>query len=231
MKFLNKYIFFARYIPGLISLFPVTLIYFFLTKQYNNFELSEYFESTTFLLGISATFILTFFVSMVVREFGSTLEGKIFNNRLGFPTNYLLLYQNDKWPKQIKEKYSSKVYNDFGLRLLNEYEENANIEEAFKVLNQASRLVSTKYQQQEQIRDANISYGFSRNVSGGLLLSIPSSIVGIVTGLLLKENSLLLWSSFSAICFITVSIFYKQWIIRNAEKYAEKLISVYLADN
>jgi len=88
MKYLNRYTFFARYIPGLISIFPLTLLYFFLTKRYNDFELKEYFESVTFLLGISATFILTFFVSMIIGEFGSFLENKYFNNRLGFPTNY-----------------------------------------------------------------------------------------------------------------------------------------------
>jgi Flp pilus assembly protein TadB len=168
---------------------------------------------------------------MIVREFGSTLERKYFKNRLGFPTNYLMLYQNDKLPNQSKDKYGDKIKNDFELRRLNEYEEGNNIGEALKILSQASRLISTKYQQQEQVKDASIAYGFSRNVSGGLLLSIPSSIAGIITGLLLKEYSLLLWSSVVAVIFITLFIFHKQWIIRNAEKYAEKLISVYLSDN
>lgn len=231
MKFLNRYIFFARFIPGLISMLPLTLLYFFFTKKYSNFELTEYLESATFLLGISATFVLTFFVSMIVREFGSTLERKYFKNRLGFPTNYLMLYQNDKLPNQSKDKYGDKIKNDFELRRLNEIEERNNIDEALKILSQASRLISTKYQQHEQVKDASIAYGFSRNVSGGLLLSIPSSIAGLITGLLQQEHSLLLWSAIAAIIFLVIFVFHKQWIIRNAEKYAEKLISVYLAEN
>src|ERR1035437_8093296 len=231
MKYLNRYTFFARYIPGLISIFPLTVIYFFITKKYSDFKLNEYFESVTFLLGISATFVLSFFVSMIIREFGSFLEKKYFNNRLGFPTNYLMLYQNDKLPYQSKERYGDKINKDFGLRRLNESQERNNVDEAIKILSQASRMVSTKYQQNEQVKDANIAYGFSRNVSGGLLLSIPSSIAGIIVGFILKENSLVLWSSVAAIIFIFLAFFHKQWIIGNAEKYAEKIIAVYLSDN
>jgi hypothetical protein len=230
MKYLNRYTFFARYIPGLITIFPLTLLYFFLTKKYNDFELKEYFESVTFLLGISATFILTFFMSMVVREFGSFLEKKYFNNRRGFPTNYLMLYQNEELPDQTKVRYGDKINIDFDLKRLNEQEEKNNIDEAIKILNQASRIVSTKYQQNEQVKDANIAYGFSRNVSGGLLLSIPTSIAGIIVGSVLKENSLIFWSSVSSLIFVVLACFHKQWIVGSAEKYAEKLISVYLSD-
>lgn len=231
MKILSKYLFFARYIPGLISILPLTLLYFFLTKKYSSFELTEYLESTTFILGISAIFILTFFVSMIVREFGTSLEQKYFKNELGFPTNYLMLYQNDKLPQQTKSKYGSKIYFDFGLQRLTEDEESVNLKEALKVLSQASRQISTRYQQHEQVKDANIAYGFSRNVSGGLLLSIPTAIGGISAGYFLDEYSLLLWSGIAAGIFIGMAIFHKRWILRNAEKYAEKLFAVYLSDN
>ncbi len=230
MRFLNRYLFFARYIPGLISILPITLLYFFLTKKYSSFELKEYLESATFLLGISATFVLTFFISMVIREFGTTLERKYFKNKLGFPTNYLMLYQNDKLPQQTKNMYGSKIHNDFGLQRLNEYEESSNVDEALKILSQASRQISTRYQQHEQVKDANVAYGFSRNVCGGLLISLPAAISGVVTGLIVKEYSLLMWSAVATFIFIIIAIYQKQWILRNAEKYAEKLFSVYLSD-
>jgi hypothetical protein len=230
MKYLNRYTFFARYLPGLISIFPLTLIYFFVTKTHTDFELKEYFESITFILGISATFVLTFFISMITREFGTFLEKKYFNDRSNFPTNYLMLYQNNKLPFQSKEKYGEKIQSDFGLKRLNEFEEKGNIDEAIKILAQASRVLSTRYQQNEQVKDANIAYGFSRNISGGLFLSLPASITGIIIGLLLKENSLILWSIVSTIIFLSIAFFHKGWIKQNAEKYAEKLFSVYLLD-
>lgn len=231
MKYLNRYTFFARYLPGLISIFPLTLIYFFVTKTHSDYELKEYFESTTFILGISGTFVLTFFISMITREFGTFLEKKYFTNRNGFPTNYLMLYQNDKLPQQSKKKYGEKLQQDFGLRRFDEFEEINNNDEAIKVLTQASRLLSTKYQQNEQLKDANIAYGFARNVSGGLFISLPASIAGIITGIVMKENSLLLWAIVSAITFLLVAAFHKKWIRQNSEKYAEKLFSVYLLDN
>lgn len=231
MKYSNRYTFFARYLPGLISIFPLTLIYFFATKTHSDYQLKEYFESTTFILGIPGTFVLTFFISMIIREFGTFLEMKYFKNRNGFPTNYLMLYQNDKLPLQSKKQYGEKLQQDFGIRRLDEFEETNNNDEAIKVLTQASRLLSTKYQQNEQLKDANIAYGFARNVSGGLFISLPASIAGIITGIVMKENSLLLWAAVSAVTFLFLAAFHKKWIRQNAEKYAEKLFSVYSLDN
>lgn len=230
MKYLNRYTFFARYIPGLISALPLTLLYFFVTKRFNDYELKEYFESVTFILGISATFILTFFISMITRELGSFLEKKYFITNQGFPTNYLMLYQNNNLPNQSKDRYGEKLYTDFGIKRLNAIDENNNIDEAIKILSQASRMVSTKYQQNEQVKDANIAYGFARNLSGGLFISIPASITAIIVGFFLNDDALILWSSVAAIIFIILSFFHKQWIISNAEKYGEKLITVYLSD-
>lgn len=230
MKYLNRYTFFARYLPALISIFPLTLMYFFVTKTHSEYKLKEYFETTTFILGISGTFVLTFFASMITREFGTLLEKKYFNDRSSFPTTYLMLYQNNKLPYQSKEKYGEKIQSDFGLKRLNEFEENSNIDEAIKILAQASRVLSTRYQQNEQVKDANIAYGFSRNVSGGLFLSLPASIAGVIIGLVLKENSLILWATVSTTIFLLIAFFHKRWIKQNAEKYAEKLFSVYILD-
>lgn len=230
MKFLNRYTFFARYMPGLISILPVTFIYFFLTKRYSDYELKEYVETVSFFLGISGTLLLTFFIAMVVREFGSVMEKRYFANRSDFPTNYLMLYQNTKMPKQIKDKYRRKILTDFDVSLANESEEIVNEAEAIKLLGQASRLLATRYQQQSQVKDANIAYGFARNVSGGLLLSVPTSVIGLAMGIVLKENALLLWSSVLLFVFVMLLVFHKSWIKSNAEKYAEKLFSVYLSD-
>lgn len=230
MKYLNKYIFFARYIPGLISISPLTLLYFFLTKEFNDYEIKEYFESMHFILGISGTFVLTFFISMVVREFGSFLESKYFNKRLGVPSNYLMLFQNNKLPDQVKIKFRNRISKDFNLELHSKIEEVRNTDESLKLLAQASKILSTKYQQDIQIKEANISYGFARNVSGGLFLSLPSLIVSLAAGIILNSPVLILLSLIYGAVFILIAIFHKQWITRNAEKYAEKLYSIYFAD-
>ena len=83
-------------------------------------------------------------------------------------------------------------------------------DEAVKVLTQACRLLSAKYQQNEQIKDANIAYGFARNVSGGLFISLPASIAGIITGIVMKGDSFLLWDTESAITFLLVADFHKK---------------------
>lgn len=230
MKNINKYVLFARYIPAAITILPITVIYFFITRNNSELDLMSYLESFTFLLGISMSFIISYFTSSVVREFGDFLENKYFEKKLTLPTNYLMLYENDRLPLQTKKKYSKKILNDFGIKTLKEQEEILNKTEALKILQQAAKILSTKYQQNQQIQDANISYGFSRNLSGGLFISLPISLLGILIGIIYKENTLILWSSTLSFVYSLIALFHKKWMVNNAEKYAEKMFAVYLID-
>jgi len=140
MKLVNKYIFFARYLPGLITLLPASLIYFFVTKEYAQYELTEYILSIPFFCGVSATFIITYFVSMVTRELGSSLERRYFHKNVGFPSTYNLLWSGTKLSQQEKRLYSEMIKAEFGLNLLNEQQEASDRHEAIKLLIQAPPL-------------------------------------------------------------------------------------------
>lgn len=227
MKLFNRYIFFARYLPGLITLLPASLIYFYITKEYAKYKLSDYMLSVPFFCGVSATFIITYFVSMVTREFGSLLEARYFHKRMGFPSTYNLLWSGTKLSRQDKQRYAEKIKREFQLSLFDEHQEASDRDEAIRLLNQASRLLSTKYQQNAQVKEANIAYGFARNVSGGALISLPLSIIGIILGAILPVPALTLWSSFLSALSLIIIMFHKPWIILNAEKYSEKILSVY----
>lgn len=230
MMKVNRYTLYARYFPGLISIIPLTLIYFFLTARYTEYGLEDYVKNTAFLFGVSGTLVLTYFISMVVRELGCYLERKYYISKQGFPTTYLMLYSNERLPKQTKALYGKRISNDFRITRLTAAEEVSDPKEAVRTLNQASKFLSTKYQQHEQVRDANIAYGFSRNTSGGLFLSIPSSIAGIIFGWQLHEKSLMLWSAACLLIFLMLALFHKTWIRVNSEKYAEKVFAVYLGE-
>ncbi len=228
MKYLNKYLILARYIPALITLTPISLIYFFITKEESDYSLNEYLKSFSFIIGLSGSFVFTFFMSMVVRELGYYLEKRYFKYKMGFPSTYLMLYSDTKLPNQMKNLYGRRVYSDFGLTRLNEIEERNNQPEALRILSQASRMLSTRYQQNEQVKDANIAYGFCRNLSGGLFISIPAAVAGICVGAYVHLQPLILWSAVCTGIYILIAIFHKGWIVNNSEKYAEKLFSVYL---
>lgn len=230
MKLFNKYIFLARYLPALITLFPASIIYFFVTKVHSQYGLTEYLLSIQFFYGISATFIITYFVSMIIRELGSLLETRYFHRKQGFPSTYNLLWSGTKLSHQDKYKYREKIKSDFEINLFNEQQETYNTTEAIKLLNQATRLLSTKYQQHPQVGEANISYGFARNMSGGALIALPISIAGIIVGFTIHIPALTFWSFCFCIIFLLIALFHKHWIIRNAEKYSEKILAVYFMD-
>lgn len=226
----NRYTLYARYFPALISIIPLTLIYFFLTPRYTEYGLEEYIKSTAFLFGVSGTFVLTYFISMVVRELGCYLERLYYQSKQGFPTTYLMLYGNERLPRQTKALYGQRISNDFRITRPTPKEEDKDPVEAVRILTQASKCLSSRYQQHEQVKDANIAYGFSRNASGGLFISVPSSIVGIVLGWQLQEHSLLVWSTVCFGIYALLALFHKTWIRVNSEKYAEKVFSIYLGE-
>jgi hypothetical protein len=230
IKLYNKYTFFARYIPALLSVLPITLVYFFLTKRFSSYDLKEYLQSMAFFLGVGLTFLLSYFLSMIVRELGSFLEKKYFKNRMEFPTNTMMLYEDDRLPKATKDAYGKKIIADFKINRLSETKEKNDRFEALKTLHQASRFVCAKYQQHSQVKDANIAYGFVRNLSGGLFISLPASVAGIVTGIILNDRSLLLWSCVSIMIFGLLLLFHRKLIKENAEKFAYKILTVYLSD-
>ncbi len=227
---LNRYTLFASYLPGLINFIPFTLIYFFGTLKYSDYSISDYVVSLSFIMGFSMTFIMTYFFSIMTKGLGTQLENRYFKNKNGFPTSYLMSFNNNLLPTQTKINYRKKIKIDYKLNLLNSDEEKNEPLEARGILNQASKLLSTKYQQNNQVKDANINYGFVRNLSGGLFISIPFSIASIFFGYFLNDNRLLFWSSVLTLVYILIAIFHKKWLIINAEKYAEKLFSIYFLD-
>lgn len=226
----NKYTFYARFLPALISTIPLTFIYFFLTKKFGSYNLNEYIYSFSFIIGASSILILTFLVSMIVRELGNILEKRYFRNRLELPTNTIMLYQDDRLPKKSKDLYGQKIKADFKLIRYGETKEKINRIEALKILHQASRLICAKYHQHTQVKDANISYGFIRNLSGGLFISIPFSLIGFAIGSILNQKELIIWSAISAVFFGIILLFHKKWLKENAEKFAFKIITVYLSE-
>lgn len=229
MKGINKYILFARLLPAFITVMPATLVYFFLTLKYSNYSISEYLQSQTFIVGVSATFALSYLISMVVRELGAFLERRYFMDKLGFPTTYLMLREDNRIPDQTKRAFRDRVLADYQLDLSRAIQGQGRPNEAIGLLTQASRILSTKYQQHQQVKDANIAYGFSRNVSGGLFISLPCAIVGILVGLWLHIPQLTFWSACATLILAPIAAFHKKWIINNAERYAHKLIAVYLS--
>lgn len=228
MKF-NKYKFFAIYFPSIISALPLVLLIF-------NFENSEtikkfggFIMSIKHIFGVLGTTVLIFLLSSVIRELGRFIEKIHYKNKLFFPSNTLMLYHDNSFSEQMKLSYRAKLSTDYNYIFPTMEEELNNPQKSLILLNEASKLLATEFQADEQIIEANISYGFVRNIIGGLFISIPSAFSCLIIGLYTRNMFLIQISSVLVCIYCLILLFNKLWLNNNSRRYAEKLFSKYLA--
>lgn len=228
MKY-NKYKIYAIYFPSIISTLPLVLLIF-------HFENSEVVKSINGLLisfkhifGVLGSAVLIFLLSSVIREFGRYVEKVHYKSKLNFPSNTLMLYQNSSISEQLKLLYRTKLNTDYGYNFPSKDEESSNPQKSLMILNEASKMLATEFQSDEQILEANISYGFVRNLIGGLFISIPSALLSFSIGLYSKNLFLTQASLVLVSVFVIILLCNKLWLNNNSKRYAEKLFSKYLA--
>ncbi len=180
-----------------------------------------------FIGGISISIVFIYAYSQIIRLISKFFERKYFLNRDGFPTTYLMLYNNKVFSDKYKDKFRHKVKEYFNFDLLNKKKEYENIEEAKKRLNETTKQIILLIKDGQLVKLHNIWYGFFRNLIGGIPIAIFACLVNITFGFFYSTDLII----FSAVMLIPYSIimgFHKALLIRNAEAYANQLISEFM---
>ena len=233
-KVLNPYTIFARYLPALLSSFPFFLIWYYLS---DNFQLEGL---SSFVLNIklpevgAITFSLAIlhFYSLVIREISKYFQRQYFtgDRAKGFPTTYLMTYSDSTFSDSYKDKYRKLILKRFNFELLNKEDENTDIIEARKRLNEATGLVNVEMQNVYLISKHNIWFGSLRNLIGGTIISILLCIVGILLGLFFIENSkiMIFILVFLFFLYLLLFLFRRLILVHNGEAYAQKLFAEFI---
>ncbi len=225
----NTYTIYARFFPCIISALPLFVLWFFLSDNIQLKELGAYLLGLKFYGGITLSIIFLYFYAQVLRITSKVIEKKLFQNKSGFPTTYLMTYADNTISKSYKDKFRQLVKKQFDIDLLNESEEAADITEARKRLNEATQSIRLKIKKGYLVLEQNIWYGFMRNVIGGAVYSIIFCIMNIILGSIWYKNPILIISSIILlIVYAIVLLLHKQILIQNAEAYAKQLIAEFM---
>lgn len=228
----DEYAWKARYFPCIISAMPLFILWFFLSDNIQLKELGDYLLSLNFYGGVTLSIVFLYFYAQVLRITSKVIETKLFHDKNGFPTTYLMTYVDDTFSKSYKDKYRSLVKEQFNIDLLDESEEAVDIVEARKRLNEAIKLIKIKIKDGYLVLKQNIWYGFVRNLVGGTIYSIIFCIINIIVGSIWYKNPILVISSI--ILLVTYAIMFllrKQILKQNAEAYAKQIIAEFIAGN
>lgn len=224
----NKYETNARIFPAIITIIPILIFsHFYLYKKAPEFLDSIYFK----IIGdISIIAVLIYFVVQMSRYISKKLfQDSIFKNELYFPTTDYLLYSDQKYSAEIKEKIREKIKVDFGLTLLNRFEESKSESEARKRIKEAADLVRNKVKDGRLLLQHNIEYGFVRNLIGGMIISIPFSLFNIFFFIFQKNVLAIVLSVMILLLFLTIYFLKKKILVYFAHNYASILYNEYLS--
>jgi hypothetical protein len=147
----------------------------------------------------------------------------------GFPTTYLLTYDDSTYSDYYKDRYREAIKNKFKIDLLNKQQETVDPIEAKKRLSEATRQVIVFIADGKLVKKHNIWYGFFRNLIGGSIFSMLFCIANAICYIFIIRDQVLLVSTIVlCIMFLIIFLFRKPIIVQNAEAYANKLVSEFM---
>ena len=115
---------------------------------------------------------------------------------------------------------------------MNKEQEEADIIEARKRLDEATGLVRAEIKEGYLVLQHNIWFGFCRNFIGGTIVSMVLCIAGIVLGLFFVDNNKVLFLILGILFFLylVVFLFRKPILVHNGEAYAKQLFSEFIGN-
>lgn len=224
----NKYETNARIFPAIMTIIPILIFsHFYLYDKAPNFLDSIFVK----IIGdISIVAVLIYFIIQISRFISKKLfQDSIFKNELYFPTTNYLLYSDQKYSAEMKEKIREKIRTDFGLTLLNKLEESDSELEARKKIKEAVDLIRNKVKDGRLLLQHNIEYGFVRNLIGGMIISIPFSLFNVIFFILQKNVLAIVLSAVILLLFLTIYLLKKKILVYFAHNYASILYNEYLS--
>jgi hypothetical protein len=195
-------------------------------------DLMNYLSSLKFFGSITIGAISVYALALIISTYGKALENRYFHKKNGFPTTYLMLYMDEQFSADYKDKFRKKVKKLLQLDLLAYAEETNDRKEAIRRLNESFKHIILKVGAGKLVKQQNIWYGFRRNVCAGSLFAfILSSISALIVFYWMSASSISL--VFIALMFLYAVLFFaKKTIIQIAgEEFAKQVISEFMVLN
>ena len=232
LKLPNTYTIYARYFPALLSALPFFVIWYYLSENFQLKELTSFILSIKFFGEITFAIVLLYGCALVIREISKYFQRKYLTGgrAKGFPTTYLMMYSDSTLSDSYKNKYRKLISKRFDFELLNKEDENVDITEAKKRLNEATELVNAEIQDVDLVLKHNIWFGFFRNLIGGTIISMPVCIAGVILGWFFIEDKKVLIFILVVLFFLYLAVFLcrRSILVHNGEAYAKKLFSEFI---
>ncbi len=220
-----KYQLYARIVPSILSSIPALLYqYFFLNQEIANFL--QFLDSLKFIGDITISIVILYFISQTNRLIAKKLFEK---KEIYLPTTNFLLFSNQEYSKEYKQKIYEKIQHTFDIRLPTKNEQEKNEMNSRKRIAEAMSLVRKRIGNGKLLLQHNIEYGFWRNLIGGTIFAIIFSGMDAYFAYI-QSNASILVLSISLLIVYSIPLFLNKYIIQKVSAlYARTLIQEYMA--
>lgn len=144
------------------------------------------------------------------------------------PTTNVLMTSSSFFTPEIKKRLRDKVSSDFDIKLYSKVRECKDDINARKQICTAVSQIRVCMRGNEMLLRHNIEYGFFRNLLGGCVFAIGTSIIGLIINHNTNSNYSL-WFLISVGCYSIPVLFSKQILNNYGNNYAKILFEQYLS--
>lgn len=222
MKIFSQYSIIARIFPTIIGLIPLFVFQYFYLN--NILSIDSLIAAAIGNIGLS-TILIYAFNQYFVRIPSKIFEDWLFGKQLYFPTTNFLLYSDDEYSDDFKNKIRTRIQSDFSLQLPDKEAESKDEIDARKRIKDAVRLMIGKVQDGYLVFQHNIEYGFVRNLWGASLTGMLGSLLLVVASN--YSNFLYTVGIIFTVAFVAYLIFGFLILKYFGRAYARKLIEEY----
>lgn len=205
-----------------------------------NETLNQFFSYYEYVLGGVFTFSAMKAFEYYLASMSQTVSKIVFQYPLygkketRMPTTEYLLWKD----KRLSEKSEKRVIHDrvkseFGVKLYSKSKEREDEQGARKEIVVAVKHILDNYREDKITKSYNIKYGYSRNMLGGLVISVFSTIAFWAIACVLSEQILPITSLQLVLAGITLFMLLTGigMAVHQAELFASKLLRAYMRDS
>jgi hypothetical protein len=226
----DKYYLKARLAPTILTAFPLIAVYNFVVSPY----IAEYLKAIIPLLPTVADLTLSLaiilFLVQVNRQISKELlEKPFFKSESKFPTTDFLLFSNQEYSFESKQKIRQKIIDYFGLTIPSQQEELIDEQRSRLLIREAVSQIRELLRGNEMLGNHNTEYGGARNFLGGCGQASAFSIILIIAATWLKLGAgvIILGTTFF-VFYITFLLLGKKIITVYGNNYARILYNQFL---
>ena len=166
-----------------------------------------------------------FYLSQIARLIGKNMfEKRFFNDELKMPTTEFMLYSNNQYSDDYKERFASKVKSKFDITLYSKNLESTDEQTARKRIVEAMSSVRKDIFKNTFLLQHNIEYGAMRNTIGGSLIGLTICIINYIFFLYIVPVDFAVYSSAVLGVIYAIFILFSKSIINSYGKAYAKIL-------